>query len=154
MLFGIEMWVFIGEFITWIGLLSHFSWNSWSQRRPTLSYGIRRCLYGIRRCLIGVGSITEVRQRRTRLIIGWVTAWDCQVPYTLGHRAAMSCRVVGLREPSKSDGSSDRLCVGRKRTSMDVGAVFIRRDPRKSTMWNTWNEHKAKNYIMNDKRPC
>ena len=41
--------------------------------------------HGIRRCLIGVGSITEVKQRRARFIIGWVTAWDCQVPYTLGH---------------------------------------------------------------------
>ena len=37
----------------------------------------------IRRCLIGVGSITEVKQRRVQFIIGWVTAWDCQVPYTL-----------------------------------------------------------------------
>ena len=46
----------------------------------------------IRRCLIGVRSIIEVKQRRARLIIGWVTAWDCQVPYTLRHRAAMSCR--------------------------------------------------------------
>ena len=52
---------------------------------------IALCVRGIRRCLIGVGSITEVRQRRARFIIGWVTAWDCQVPYTLGHRAAMSC---------------------------------------------------------------
>ena len=41
--------------------------------------------YGIQRWLIGVGSITEVKQRRARFIIGWVTAWDCQVPYTLGH---------------------------------------------------------------------
>ena len=41
--------------------------------------------------LIGVGSITEGKQRRSRLIIGWVTAWDCHVPYTLGHRAGMSC---------------------------------------------------------------
>ena len=49
-------------------------------------------LYEIRRCLIGVGSITEVKQRRARFIIEWVTAWDCQVPYILGHRAAMSCR--------------------------------------------------------------
>ena len=47
--------------------------------------------YGIRRYLIGVGSITEVKQRRARLIIGWVTAWDCQLLYTL----------VGLREPRK-----------------------------------------------------
>ena len=35
-------------------------------------------IYGIRRCLIGVGSITEVKQRRARFIIGWVTAWDCK----------------------------------------------------------------------------
>ena len=33
-----------------------------------------------------------IEQRRARFIIGWVTAWDCQVPYTLGHRAVMSCR--------------------------------------------------------------
>ena len=52
---------------------------------------------GIRRSLIVVGSITEVNQRRARFIIGWVTAWDCQVLYTL----------VGLRKPRKSDGSSD-----------------------------------------------
>ena len=37
--------------------------------------------YGIRRSLIVIGSITEVKQRRARLI-GWVTAWDCQVLYT------------------------------------------------------------------------
>ena len=49
-------------------------------------------IHGIRRCLIGVGSITEVKRRRAQFIIGWVAAWDCQVPYTLGHRAAMSCR--------------------------------------------------------------
>ena len=62
--------------------------------------------HGIRRCLIGVGSITEAKQRRARFIIGWVTAWDrCRVPYTPRHSAAMSCR--GLREPRKSDGSSD-----------------------------------------------
>ena len=57
--------------------------------RPSL---INCFIYGIRRCLIGVGLITEVKQRRARFIIGWVTAWDCQVPYRLGHRAAMSCR--------------------------------------------------------------
>ena len=51
-----------------------------------------QCVYGIRRCLIGVGLITEVKQRRARFIIGWVTVRDCQVPYTLGHRAVMSCR--------------------------------------------------------------
>ena len=47
---------------------------------------------GIRRWLIGVGSNTEVKQRRARFIIGWVTGWECQVPYTLENRAAMSCR--------------------------------------------------------------
>ena len=56
-----------------------------------------RLIYGIRRSLNGSCSITEVKQRRARLIIGWVTAWDCQVLYTR----------VGLREPRKSDGSSD-----------------------------------------------
>ena len=45
------------------------------------------------------------------------------------------CRVVGLRVPRKSDGSSDWLRVGRKRTSMELGAVSIWRNPRKSTMW-------------------
>ena len=54
-------------------------------------------LYRIRRSLNGLCSITEAKQRRARFIIGWVTAWDCQVLYTL----------VGLREPRKSDGSSD-----------------------------------------------
>ena len=55
---------------------------------------LRSCfIYGIQRCVIGVGSITEVKQRRARFIIGWVTAWDCQVPYTLYDMcAAMSCR--------------------------------------------------------------
>ena len=74
-------------------------------------------------------SITEVKQRLARFIIGWVTACDCQVLYTL----------VGLREPRKSDGSSDWLWVGRKRTSMDVGAVSIQRGPQKSTTWSTWH---------------
>ena len=92
-------------------------------------YGV---LYGIRRSLIVIGSITEVKQRRARSIIGWVSAWDCQVLYT----------PVGLREPRKSDGSSDWPRVGRKRTSMDVGAVSIRRDPRKSTMCE-YLAHKA-----------
>ena len=36
-------------------------------------------IYGIRRSLSDVSSITEVKRRRARLIIGWVTAWDCQV---------------------------------------------------------------------------
>ena len=49
-------------------------------------------IYGIRLCRIGVGSFTEVKERRARFIIGWVTAWDCQMPYTIGHCAAMSCR--------------------------------------------------------------
>ena len=31
--------------------------------------------FGIRRSLIVIGSITEVRRRRARFIIGWVTAW-------------------------------------------------------------------------------
>ena len=47
----------------------------------------KRWINGIRRSLIGVGSITEVKQRRARFIIGRVTAWDCQVLYTLGHVA-------------------------------------------------------------------
>ena len=53
--------------------------------------------YYIRNTAFAHRSITEVKQRRARFIIGWVTAWDCQVPYIL----------VGLREPRKSDGSSD-----------------------------------------------
>ena len=32
-------------------------------------------IYGIRRSLSVIGSITEVKQRRARFIIGWVTAW-------------------------------------------------------------------------------
>ena len=39
--------------------------------------------YRIRRSLINICSITEVKRRRARFISGWVTAWDCQVPYTL-----------------------------------------------------------------------
>ena len=41
------------------------------------------------------------------------------------------CRVIGLREPRKSDDSSDWPRVGRKINSMDVGAVSIQRDPQK-----------------------
>ena len=51
--------------------------------------GLRGITYGIQSCFIGVGLITKVKQRCAGFIIGWVTAWDCQVPYTLG---AMSCR--------------------------------------------------------------
>ena len=40
-------------------------------------------MYGIRRSLIDICLITEVKRRRARFISGWVTAWDCQVPYTL-----------------------------------------------------------------------
>ena len=101
-------------------------------------------IYGIRRSLNGLCSITVVKLRRARFIIGWVTAWDCQVLYTF----------VGLREPRKSDGSSDWLWVGRKRTTMDVGAVSVRRDPKKSTTWSTWHIYKAMNDIMNDNMPC
>ena len=54
------------------------------------AYKCNITLYGIRRSLNGLCSITEVKQRRARFIIGWVL-------YTL----------VGLREPRKSDGSSD-----------------------------------------------
>ena len=41
-----------------------------------------------------------------------------------------------------------------KRTSMDVGAVSMRRDPKKSITWSTWHIYKAMNDIMNDNRPC
>ena len=59
---------------------------------PQAKSSLQEYIYGIRRFVIGAGSITEVKQRRARFIIGWVTAWDCHVPHTLGHRAAMSCR--------------------------------------------------------------
>ena len=42
-------------------------------------------IYGIQRYLIGVDSITEVKQRRARSIIGWVIALFYQMLYTLGH---------------------------------------------------------------------
>ena len=61
------------------------------------------------------------------------------------------CRVVGLREPRKSDCSSDRPRVRRKRTWMDVGAVSIRRDPRKSTMCE-YLAHKAIHSFIHSKR--
>ena len=61
------------------------------------AYKCNITLYGIQSSLNGLCSITEVKQRRARFIIGSVTAWDCQVLNT----------VVGLREPRKSDGSSD-----------------------------------------------
>ena len=98
-------------------------------------------VYRIRHQLIGVGSIFEAKQRQARTIIGWVTAWDYQVLYTLGH----TCSDVvswGSREPRKWDGSSDWPRVGRKKTSMYVGAVSIRQDPRKSTMC-VYLAHKA-----------
>ena len=44
------------------------------------------------------------------------------------------CLGVGLREPRKSDGSSDWPRFGRRTTSMDVGVVSIRRVPKKSTL--------------------
>ena len=47
------------------------------------SRAVRVNPYGIRRSLIDICSITEVKRRRARFISGWVTAWDCQVPYTL-----------------------------------------------------------------------
>ena len=37
---------------------------------------LNQCIiYGIRRSLSVIGSITEVKQRRARFTIGWVTAW-------------------------------------------------------------------------------
>ena len=33
---------------------------------------------------------------------------------------------------------------------MAVGAVSIRRDPQKSTIWSTWHIYKAMNDIMDD----
>ena len=56
---------------------------------PTYTFTYTLPIYGIRRSLNGLCSITEVKQRRARFIIGWVTACDCQVLYTL----------LGLREP-------------------------------------------------------
>ena len=118
-----------GMFWQWENSVFDHTTTHYPLSTTTTEYGV---LCGIRRSLIVIGSITEVKQRRARSIIGWVTAWDCQVLYTL----------VGLREPRKSDGSSDWPRVGRKRTSMDVGAVSIRRDPRKSTMCE-YLAHKA-----------
>ena len=129
-----QCWFNVGQPSTIKPTLSQDT-RRWINVSLTLVHRLRRwwvtyyIIYGIRRSLIVVGSITEVKQR---FVIGWVTAWDCQVLYTL----------VGLREPRKSDGSSDWPRVGRKRTSMDVGAVSIRRDPRKSTMCE-YLAHKA-----------
>ena len=73
----------------------------------------------------------------------------------LGLPGAQLYTLVWLGEPRKSDGSSAwRPRVGRKRTSIDVGAVSVQRDPRKSTMWSTSHIYKAMNDIMNDNRPC
>ena len=55
-------------------------------------------IYGIRRSLNGLCSITQVKQRRARFIIGWETAWDCQVLYAL----------VGLREPRIPSGETPK----------------------------------------------
>ena len=96
--------------------------------------------YGIQRSLIGVGSITEVKQRRARFIIGWVTAWDCQVMYTLGHVARSDVLSWGSENHVNQMARLTRVI--RKITSMDVGAVSIRWDPRKSTMCE-YLAHKA-----------
>ena len=91
------------------------------------------------------------------LLDHWSWATSRPVHKWMGDRLGLPGAVytiVGLREPRKSDGSSDWLWVGRKRTSMDVGAVSIRRDPKKSTIWSTWHIYKAMNDIMNDNRPC
>ena len=91
------------------------------------------------------------------LLDHWSQATSRPVHKWMGDRLGLPGAVytiVGLREPRKSDGSSDWLWVGRKRTSMDVGAVSIRRDPKKSTIWSTWHIYKAMNDIMNDNRPC
>ena len=127
----------------WMWGYSHIHHGQLHTKYPS-HHGCMMKEYGIRCSLNGLSSITEVKQRRARFIIGWVTAWDCQVLYAL----------VGLRKPRKSDGSSDWLWVGRKRTSMDVGAVSIRRDLKKSTTWSTWHIYKAIYDIMNDNRPC
>ena len=52
-------------------------------------------LYVIRRSLI-VGSITEVKQRRARFIIGWVTAWDCQ---DVNQMARLTDLELDVKEP-------------------------------------------------------
>ena len=133
--------------VIWTYNLLGMIWEGTYIVRTTFNRFMTWSIYGIRRQLIDVGSITEVEQRRAQFIIGWVTAWGirkvrhraCQVLYTL----------VGLGEPRKSDGSSDWPRVGRKRTSMDVGAASIRRDPGKSTMCEylatydefAWNEN-------------
>ena len=61
-----------------------------------LTYGIihgdLHDINGIRHCLIGVGLNTEVKQRRALFRVGWVAAWDCQVPYTPGHRAVIGAQ--------------------------------------------------------------
>ena len=101
-------------------------------------------VYGIRRSLIGVGSITEVKQRRARFIIGCVTAWDCQVLYTLGHVA--SSDVV-------SWGSVNHVNQMTRLTELDLDIkeprrpVSIRRDTRKSIMC----EHLAHNFCLERK---
>ena len=61
------------------------------------------------------------------------------------------CHVLGLREPSKSDSSSD--WAGHKRTSMDVGAVPVWQEPRKSTMCE-YLAHKANLFGMKNSLMC
>ena len=100
--------VYMIKEVIWTYNLLGMIWEGTYIVRPTFNRFMTWSIYGIRRQLIGVGFITEVRQRRARFIIGWVTAWG----------------------------------TGRKRTSMDVGAVSIRRDPKKSTMCE-YLAHKA-----------
>ena len=55
-----------------------------------------------------------------------------QVLYTLGH----ACNdVVSWGSENQVNQMARLTRAGRKRPSIDVGAVSIRRDPRKSTMW-------------------
>ena len=39
-----------------------------------------------------VSSVSARSLKLSNIIIGWMTAWDCQVPYTQRYLAAMSCR--------------------------------------------------------------
>ena len=85
-------WSENGEIARWADLTIRLivKANSMSARVDILELWPTKCdisHYGIRntRSLIVIGSITEVKQRRARFIIGWVTAWWLPgVVYTRG----------------------------------------------------------------------
>ena len=102
-------------------------------------------LYGIRRSLIDICSITEVKRRRARFISGWVTTWDCQVPYTLSWGSEKHVDQMDLLTAFKLDVKEPQ------RTSAQFPSGETPKYPQYGVLWHIY---KAMNDIMNDNRPC